>query len=42
MKYTVVMNGGYMNRFATYGEAREFADWLRVRYPMGKVEILAD
>lgn len=42
MKYTVVMNGRYMNSFSAYSKAREYADWLQKRHPNNWVEIECD
>lgn len=41
MKYTVKMNGNYMNSFATYTEAVEFRDELQARFRNARVEISA-
>ena len=41
MKYEVRMDGGYMNRFATYGEAVELREELLRRFRNAEVEIIA-
>ena len=40
MKYTVKMNGNYMNTFAKYSEAVELAESLRNRFRNARVEII--
>jgi hypothetical protein len=41
MKYTVKMNGNYMNSFATYSEAVELAETLQNRFRSAKIEIIS-
>ena len=39
MKYTVKLNGAYLNSFRTYSEARDFADDLRRVHPKWNVTV---
>lgn len=41
MKYEVRMNGGYLNRFAKYGDACELAERMQRQFPKARVEIIA-